>query len=144
MSLALIFPGQGSQYVGMGRALAGSEPAARRVLDEADEILGFSLSALMAEGPAIAFHDARFPVVWNATAEPVSRGAQARELLIRQLTSAVRWSDSIRAMVDAGADRFLELGPCRVLCGLDRRNAKGLPCNAVGEPEDISALEADA
>jgi [acyl-carrier-protein] S-malonyltransferase len=49
--VAWLFPGQGSQAVGMGMALAESEPAARAVLQDADAALGFSLSALMAEGP---------------------------------------------------------------------------------------------
>lgn len=51
MSLALIFPGQGSQYVGMAAALAKAEPLAADVLKTADETLGFSLSGCMAEGP---------------------------------------------------------------------------------------------
>lgn len=50
-SLALLFPGQGSQIVGMGRALVESSPAARAVFDEADAALGFSLSRLCFEGP---------------------------------------------------------------------------------------------
>ncbi len=49
--VAWLFPGQGSQAVGMGMALAAAEPAARAVLQEADEALGFPLSGLMAEGP---------------------------------------------------------------------------------------------
>jgi [acyl-carrier-protein] S-malonyltransferase len=49
--VAWLFPGQGSQAVGMGVALAETEPAAREVLQEADAALGFSLSQLMAEGP---------------------------------------------------------------------------------------------
>lgn len=48
---AWLFPGQGSQAVGMGVALAEAEPAARAVLQEADTALGFGLSALMAQGP---------------------------------------------------------------------------------------------
>jgi [acyl-carrier-protein] S-malonyltransferase len=48
---AFVFPGQGSQVVGMGKALADSHPAARRLFEEADSILGFSLSKLCWEGP---------------------------------------------------------------------------------------------
>ncbi|MEZ4635871.1 MAG: ACP S-malonyltransferase [Caldilineaceae bacterium] len=50
--LALIFPGQGSQHVGMAQELAAQFPAARETLQEADEILGFALSQLCADGPA--------------------------------------------------------------------------------------------
>ncbi|MBI1293349.1 ACP S-malonyltransferase [bacterium] len=52
--LALIFPGQGSQHVGMAQALAAQFPVARQTLQEADDILAFSLSTLCAEGPAEA------------------------------------------------------------------------------------------
>ncbi len=51
MSIAFVFPGQGSQQVGMGRALAEASPAAREVFDEVDEALGQKLSTLMWEGP---------------------------------------------------------------------------------------------
>ncbi len=48
---AFLFPGQGSQYVGMGKLLAGHYPEARRVFEEADRSLGFALSELCFEGP---------------------------------------------------------------------------------------------
>ena len=51
MSIAFVFPGQGSQAVGMGKALADAFPAAKAVLDEADAALGDKLSTLMWEGP---------------------------------------------------------------------------------------------
>ncbi|HEX9189762.1 MAG TPA: ACP S-malonyltransferase, partial [Vicinamibacteria bacterium] len=51
MSVALVFPGQGSQEVGMGRALAGAFPESRAVFEEADAALGFPLSRLCFEGP---------------------------------------------------------------------------------------------
>ena len=51
MSRAFVFPGQGSQDVGMGRALAESFPIAKRVFDEVDEALGQKLSAIMWDGP---------------------------------------------------------------------------------------------
>jgi len=51
VTLALLFPGQGSQFVGMGRQLAAESPAARAVFDEADAVLGFPISRLCFEGP---------------------------------------------------------------------------------------------
>jgi len=48
---AFLFPGQGSQFAGMGKALAEAFPAARRVFEEADDALGFALSRLCFEGP---------------------------------------------------------------------------------------------
>ncbi|MGH7463848.1 MAG: ACP S-malonyltransferase, partial [Longimicrobiales bacterium] len=49
--VGLLFPGQGSQFVGMGRDLADSYPVARRTFEEADDTLGFALSKLAWEGP---------------------------------------------------------------------------------------------
>ena len=51
MSIAFVFPGQGSQDVGMGKALADAFPAAREVFDEVDDALGEKLSAIMWDGP---------------------------------------------------------------------------------------------
>jgi [acyl-carrier-protein] S-malonyltransferase len=51
VKIAFLFPGQGSQAVGMGRSLAESHPGARSIFDEADAALGFPLSSLCFEGP---------------------------------------------------------------------------------------------
>jgi [acyl-carrier-protein] S-malonyltransferase len=49
--IAFLFPGQGSQFAGMGKSLAAVEPAASRIFEEADDALGFSISKLCFEGP---------------------------------------------------------------------------------------------
>jgi [acyl-carrier-protein] S-malonyltransferase len=55
--VALVFPGQGSQYVGMGKRVYEASEAARKVFHQADEILGYSISSLCFEGPAEELED---------------------------------------------------------------------------------------
>ncbi|MCP5327907.1 MAG: ACP S-malonyltransferase [Sinobacteraceae bacterium] len=64
-----------------------------------------------------------------------------RELLYRQLASAVRWTTTIRALADGGVTRFVECGPGKVLTGLNRRIDKrpGLECLAVDDPATLDA-----
>jgi [acyl-carrier-protein] S-malonyltransferase len=100
-----------------------------------------AVSGLREHLEGITFRDPDVPVVSNVSAEPVTTGAAAREALVLQLTAPVRWSASVRAMVEAGVDRFIELGPGKVLAGLNKRNAKGVPSSSVGEPDDIDALQ---
>ena len=56
-ALAFVFPGQGSQLVGMGRSVYESSPAARAVFDEADRVLGYPLSKICFEGPEDRLND---------------------------------------------------------------------------------------
>ncbi|MDT8367668.1 MAG: ACP S-malonyltransferase [Longimicrobiales bacterium] len=88
----------------------------------------------------IEIRDPAIPVVSNVTAAPVTDAAEARTLLVQQLTSPVRWHRSIARMLDAGVDHFVELGPGAVLCGLNRRNARGSACRSVGTPDDAAAF----
>ncbi len=97
-------------------------------------------AALEAHLDQVDFQPPAFPVISNVTAAPITDGDEARHLLVRQLTSPVRWAASIATMVEAGVTEFIELGPGNVLTGLNRRNAKGVASRAIQGPEDIEAL----
>ena len=68
-----------------------------------------------------AFSEAQVPVYANVTAEPITSAEAIREELGAQLTGSVRWTESMQAMINAGAERFVEIGPKDVLSGLLRR-----------------------
>lgn len=68
-----------------------------------------------------AIRDAEIPVYSNVTAQPVRKADEIRSLLYRQLTSAVRWEESVRNMIADGAVQFIEVGPGKVLQGLTKR-----------------------
>jgi [acyl-carrier-protein] S-malonyltransferase len=68
-----------------------------------------------------AIRDAGIPVYANVTAEPVTRADDIRDLLARQLTSPVRWEQTMLNMARDGAGEFVEIGPGKVLQGLLRR-----------------------
>lgn len=87
--------------------------------------------------------DPVFPVVANVSAEPVETSARARELLVSQLTGAVRWSEGILRIGRLGISSFIEIGPGSVLTGLLRRIDSGLQGRAVGDLESLRALAAE-
>ncbi len=66
-------------------------------------------------------YDARFPVYANVTAGPVSKKETIKNLLYEQVTSPVRWEETIVNMVNDGFDEFYEIGPGKVLQGLVKR-----------------------
>ena len=70
--------------------------------------------------------------------------AAIRETLVRQLSSAVRWSDTVRDMVANGARRIVECGPGRVLTGLNRRIEKNreIEMLAIDDPASLAAVSA--
>ena len=88
------------------------------------------LQALHLQHPA-------FPVVANATAEPVRDAGTARALLVEQLAAPVRWVECVRKLAELGASRFLEIGPGNVLSGLIRRIERGAEARAMGTVEAV-------
>ena len=86
----------------------------------------------------IEVKDPRFAIVSNVTADVTRRGGRERDLLIEQVTAPVRWVESMRCMVDAGASTFVEVGPGKVLSGLLRQIDRALKCVNV---EDSTSLD---
>ncbi|HWY68895.1 MAG TPA: ACP S-malonyltransferase [Terriglobales bacterium] len=70
---------------------------------------------------ALRFSAPRVPVVTNVDARPIQDSEQARDALIRQVTGAVQWVRSIQALIGAGIQSFIEVGPGKVLTGLLRQ-----------------------
>jgi [acyl-carrier-protein] S-malonyltransferase len=89
---------------------------------------------------AVEMRGPRFPVVANASAAPVTEADGARRLLIEQLTSPVRWTESVQAMAADGITRFLEVGPGNVLAGLLRRIDRSLSAVSVGTAEELNTF----
>lgn len=90
----------------------------------------------------IDFSDPKFPIIANATAEIVTRGAVAAELLAQQMTSPVRWVESMERAA-AGMDEemtFVEVGPGIVLAGLLRKILKGRRIISLGSGEEVAAF----
>ena len=89
---------------------------------------------------ASAFRAPAFPVIANATAQPVTTAADATRLLAEQLTAPVRWTDSVRAAaerVGAGA-RWVEIGPGAVLSGLLKKIVPGASATTLGTADEVT------
>lgn len=89
---------------------------------------------------ATTFRDARFPVYANVTGKPETSAARLRELLEQQLTSPVRWLETVENMIAGGAQAFWEIGPGNVLAGLLKRINKSFVAVTVGKAEEVRAV----
>jgi [acyl-carrier-protein] S-malonyltransferase len=67
------------------------------------------------------FDKLRVPLVTNVDADTIETGEQAREALVRQVTAAVHWEESVRLLIEEGVNTFVEVGPGKVLTGLLRQ-----------------------
>ncbi|AIF43792.1 ACP S-malonyltransferase [Virgibacillus sp. SK37] len=85
----------------------------------------------------VHFSDTNIPVYANVSASPVTEHERMKELLIRQLYSPVRFEESIRQMIEAGVDAFVEVGNGKVLSGLVRKIDKKTKTFAVQDEESM-------
>ena len=133
------------EAIGQAEGLAKARGAKRAIRLE----VAGAFHSLLMQPAASAFRQAlakveirppSFPVVSNVTGAPVRHPDEIRELLIKQIVSPVLWEPSIRHLIQAGATRFIEFPPARVLTGLLRRidpSVKGL---TVDGPADFDKL----
>ena len=88
-----------------------------------------------------AIQDPAFPVYSNVTTDPVTSSGEASDLLVKQLTSPVRWVQLVKNLAAAFPDAlFVEMGPGSVLTGLLPRIVPGLKAQACGTPADVEKL----
>jgi [acyl-carrier-protein] S-malonyltransferase len=87
----------------------------------------------------ISFQDLRVPLVNNVDAREVRNAIEARDGLIRQVSSPVLWTRSIERLVEAGVSTFVEVGPGKVLRGLIRRIAPSAKICNVANREQVEA-----
>ena len=86
----------------------------------------------------IAFSPAKIPVVVNVDARLVTEAAELRDALVRQVTGAVHWTESMQLLIAQGVTTFVEVGPGKVLSGLLRQIDRSQKCAQV---EDSAGME---
>jgi [acyl-carrier-protein] S-malonyltransferase len=89
---------------------------------------------------AVDVNPMSLPVISNVEASPNQDETRVRELLIQQVSAPVRWEETAQFMVDSGVERYIEIGPGKVLTGLIKRLAKGALLQNVQTTDDIRAL----
>ena len=96
------------------------------------------MEALLQAAPIVA---PRVPVLTNVSAAPVVDPEELRSHLIQQITSSVRWTETVRKLAVMGIDRAYEIGPGAVLKGLVRRIERGLVVDCAGKVEEIAVAK---
>ena len=88
----------------------------------------------------VDIHDPKIPYVANVTAQYVTTAQPVKELLTRQVSSSVRWQQSVEAMIADGVDTFIEIGPGKTLSGFMRKINRDVKTMNVEKLEDIDKV----
>jgi len=108
-----------------------SAPFHCSLMKPAQDRLAGDLRALKLQNPAV-------PVVSNVDAALVNNAESSRDALIRQVTGAVKWEQSMRLLIASGVQTFVEVGPGKVLCGLMRQIDRSKTCLNVADETSLS------
>ena len=110
-----------------------SGPFHSGMLADAGEKLGEVLSQ-------VELHEPQIPYVANVTAQYVKSAAEVKELLTRQVSSSVRWQQSVEAMIADGVDTFIEIGPGKTLAGFMKKINRGVTILNIETLEDVDKV----
>lgn len=113
-----------------------SAPFHCRLMAPAAEAMKAALAEIEIVRPVV-------PVIANVTAAAVEDPAEIRELLVKQVTTMVRWRESVLEMKAHGVDTLVELGAGRVLSGLVRRIDRDLSAVSISNPAGVEAFLKD-
>jgi [acyl-carrier-protein] S-malonyltransferase len=84
------------------------------------------------------FKDLRFPIIENVTAEANASGSRVAQALTEQVSSPVKWLQSVEGLIGLGVDTFVEVGAGKVLSGLVRQTDRNVRCLNVEDPVSLS------
>jgi [acyl-carrier-protein] S-malonyltransferase len=112
-------------------SLPVSAPFHCALMQPAQDLLAVDLRALTFQNPSC-------PVVCNVDAAPITSVDAARDALVRQVTGAVRWNESMRRLIDKGSGLFIEVGPGKVLWGLMRQIDRSKTCLTVSDEASLA------
>jgi [acyl-carrier-protein] S-malonyltransferase len=128
---------EAAKALGVKRAmlLPVSAPFHCPLMQPAANVMAEALSKVSVSSPLV-------PVVANVLARPIHEPADIVRCLVEQVTSTVRWQESVRFMAQAGVTSFYEIGAGRVLSGLIKRIADAASASAIGTPEDVARFKA--
>ena len=81
------------------------------------------------------------PLISNITADEIFNAEELKDLLIKQIENRVRWRESVINMINKKVNKFIEIGPGKVLTGLIKRISKDVEVVSINNEEDIKNLK---
>ncbi|MCK5126040.1 MAG: ACP S-malonyltransferase [candidate division Zixibacteria bacterium] len=88
----------------------------------------------------LTINDAKPPVIANVTAAPSGGADDIKSLLVKQITSPVRWRDTMKFFMTEEIDTVVEIGPGKVLTGLAKRDMKGVELHNIDSLSDLESV----
>ena len=110
-----------------------SGPFHSAMLEKAGEALGEVLDTIEVKKPEL-------PYVTNVTAQYVTEAEEVKPLLIKQVSSSVKWQQCVEAMISDGVDTFVEIGPGKTLSGFMRKINRNVTVMNIQNKEDFETV----